>query len=187
MVVLHIKNMVCDRCKMAVQSQIESLGLKAGKIELGEIEIIGDPTPDQHAALSENLQKIGFEVIDNSAARTVEKIKNAIVELVHYSQEDMKTNHSDYIAEKLGKDYTYLSNLFSESEGTTIEKYIIRQKIERVKELLEYGELTLSEIAYRVGYSNVAYLSGLFKKITGLTPSQFKAGNKKERTQLDKL
>lgn len=187
MAVLHIKNMVCDRCKMAVQSQIEALGLKPGRIELGEIEIIGEPTPDQYAALSENLQKIGFEVIDNSAARTVEKIKNAIVELVHHSQDDMNVNHSDYIANKVGKDYTYLSNLFSENESTTIEKYLIRQKIERVKELLEYGELTLSEIAYRVGYSNVAYLSALFKKITGLTPSQFKAENKKERQSLDKL
>lgn len=172
---------------MAVQSQIEQLGLQPGKIELGEIEIIGEPNPAQYAALSENLQKIGFEVIGNSTARTIEKIKNAIVELVHHSQEDNKTNHSDYIAEKLGKDYTYLSNLFSESEGTTIEKYIIRQKIERVKELLEYGELTLSEIAYRVGYSNVAYLSGLFKKITGLTPSQFKESKQKSRKPLDKI
>jgi YesN/AraC family two-component response regulator len=179
--------MVCDRCKMAVQTQIESLGLKPGKIELGEIEIIDEPTPAQYIALSENLQKIGFEVIDNSTARTVEKIKNAIVELVHYSQDDLKTNHSDYIAEKLGKDYTYLSNLFSESEGTTIEKYIIRQKIERAKELLEYGELTLSEIAYRLGYSNVAYLSGLFKKVTGLTPSQFKEEKRKGRKPLDKV
>lgn len=187
MAVLHIKNMVCDRCKMAVQAQIESLGLTPGKIELGEIEIVEEPTKDQYVALSENLQKIGFEVIDNSAARTVEKIKNAIVELVHYSQEDMKINHSDYLAEKLGKDYTYLSNLFSQSEGTTIEKYIIRQKIERVKELLEYGEMTLSEIAYRVGYSNVAYLSGLFKKVTGVTPSQFKEKKQKSRKPLDKL
>jgi YesN/AraC family two-component response regulator len=179
--------MVCDRCKMAVRSQIESLGLKPGKIELGEIEIIGEPSPEQYITLEENLQKIGFEVIDNGSARTIERIKNVIVELVHYSQDGLKTNYSDYIAEKLKKDYTYLSNLFSESEGTTIEKYIIRQKIERVKELLEYGELTLSEIAYQVGYSNVAYLSGLFKKVTGMTPSQFKERGSKNRKPLDKI
>jgi YesN/AraC family two-component response regulator len=187
MAVLNIKNMVCDRCKMVVRSQIEQLGLTPGSIELGEIEIIGEPSPAQYVALSENLKKIGFEVIDNSTARIVEKIKNTIVELVHYTNNDIKTSHSDYIAEKLGKDYTYLSNLFSENEGSTIEKYIIRQKIERVKELLEYGELTLSEIAYRVGYSNVAYLSGLFKKVTGLTPSQFKESRQKSRKPLDKI
>lgn len=179
--------MVCDRCKMAVKLQIEELGLKPGEIKLGEIEIIGEPSPEQYTSLSKNLQKIGFEIIDSSNARIIEKIKNAIVELVHHSQEELKTTYSDYIAQKLSKDYTYLSNLFSEHEGTTIEKYIIRQKIERVKELLEYGELTLSEIAYQMGYSNVAYLSGLFKKITGMTPSQFKEQENKNRKPLDKV
>lgn len=179
--------MVCDRCKMAVRSQIEQLGLTPGRIELGEIEIIGEPDQEQYAELSKNLQQIGFEVIDTSNARTIEKIKNAIIELVHYSKEDIKVNHSDYIAKKLDKDYTYLSNLFSANEGITIEKYIIRQKIERVKELLEYGELTLSQIAYQLGYSNVAYLSGLFKKVTGLTPSQFKDSSKRQRKPLDKI
>jgi len=187
MAIVQIKNMVCDRCKMAVKALLEEQGLVPGRIELGEIEIVGEPSPAQYKALSENLLKIGFEVIDSSNARIVEKIKNTVVELVHYSNEELKINYSDYIAQKLGRDYTYLSNLFSESEGTTLEKFIIRQKIERVKELLEYGELTLSEIANEIGYSNVAYLSSLFKKVTGMTPSRFKESRQKDRKPLDKL
>lgn len=184
---LHIKNMVCDRCKMAVQTQIENVGLKAGKIELGEIEIIGELNDIRRESLKQGLKQIGFELIDDGNAKTVERIKNAIVELVHYAQDELKVNYSSYIADKLGKDYTYLSNLFSDFEGTTIEKFIIRQKIERAKEMLEYGDLTLSQIADRLGYSNVAYLSSLFKKVTGLTPSQYKESNLKSRKSLDKV
>lgn len=184
---LNIKNMVCDRCKMAVQTQIENVGLKARKIELGEIDIIGELDDTRRESLKQGLKQIGFELIDDGNAKTVERIKNAIVELVHYAQDELKVNYSSYIADKLGKGYTYLSNLFSDFEGTTIEKFIIRQKIERAKELLEYGDLTLSQIADRLGYSNLAYLSTLFKKITGLTPSQYKESNLKSRKSLDKV
>ena len=187
MTTLYIKHMVCDRCKMVVQSEIEKLGLKAGKVDLGKAEVVGDLSREQYNALSSNLEQVGFEIIDNNNARTIEKIKNVIVELVHYTEGELKINQSQYIAMKMDKDYTYLSNLFSESEGVTIEKYIISQKIERVKELLEYGEYTLSEIADKVGYSNVAYLSSLFKKVTGITPSQYKENDQGTRKPLDMI
>lgn len=182
-----IKNMVCNRCIMAVRNIFEGLGYSPVNISLGEVET-GHPVSDiDIPKLKEALTKYGFELIDDAKSRIVEKIKNSIVQLVHHSENAPKVNYSQYIESQLHKDYSYLSSLFSEIEGTTIEKYIIRQKIEKVKELLVYDELTLSEIADKMGYSNVAYLSGQFKKITGLTPSYFKQIKENKRKPLDEV
>lgn len=184
---LYIKNMVCNRCKMAVQSVIEKNGLHLAGIDLGEVEIEEEPDAGQLEQLDRSLEELGFERIDDRKSRIIEKIKNTIVKLVHYSGDTPHENLSQAIAHELHYDYNYLSALFSEVEGTTIEKYFIAQKIERVKELLVYDELTLSEIAYRMGYSSVAHLSNQFKKVTGFTPSHFKTIREKKRTPLDKL
>ena len=185
--VIYIKNMVCDRCKMAVKFELTKLGLKSTHIELGEIGIDGDLSADKKETLSKALKDIGFEILDNSKAKTIEKIKTEVIHLIHHSNNDVRVNYSKFIEEKLKRDYNYLSNLFSEIEGTTIEKYIIHQKIERVKELLVYNQLSLSEIADQMGYSSVAYLSGQFKKVTGLTPSYFKSIKENKRKALDKV
>ena len=179
--------MVCSRCKMAVKAQIEKAGLVSLSIELGEVEIAKAPTKEQAAQLKISLQLLGFELMDNKKIQTIEKIKNAIVTLVHHSDEHIKTNLSSFISSQLHMDYTYLSNLFSETEGTTIEKYFIAHKIEKVKELLVYDELSLSEIADRLGYSSVAYLSNQFKKITGLTPTYFRSLKEHKRRNIEEL
>lgn len=179
--------MVCDRCKLVVRAELEKLGIKPLRVELGEVSLEKELTDKQFLQFNKNLHALGFEIIDNNNARIIEKIKNIIIDLVHHSKAEIKINYSEYIAQKLKKDYTYLSNLFSDIEGNTIEKYIIEQKIERVKELLVYDELTLSEIAYQMGYSSVAYLSGVFKKVTGLTPSHFKEIKENKRKSLDKI
>ena len=166
--------MVCIRCKMVVKSELEKLGLHYGPVELGEAEIIENISPEQLAILEIALKKSGLELMDDKKSILVEKIKTIIIELVHYSDEQIKVNLSDYISEKLNYDYTYLANLFSEVKGTTIEKFFLSHKIEKVKELIVYDELTLTEIAYRLHYSSVAHLSNQFKKKTGLTPSHFK-------------
>lgn len=184
---LYIKNMVCSRCKMVVRNEIEKLHLHPVKVDLGEVEIQENLADDQKKKLNEVLLPLGFELINDKKSRLIEQIKNIIVEAVHYSKEHPETNYSEFISKKLHHDYTYLSNLFSSVEGTTIEKYIILQRIERVKELLVYDELSLSEIAYQQGYSSVAYLSNQFKKITGLTPSHFKKLRNKNRRQLEDL
>jgi len=184
---LYIKNMVCDRCKMVVGIELESLGFKVKSINLGEVEILKDPTEAEKILLGNKLREFGFELMDDKNSRMIEKIKNLIVELVHYPEEKIKINLSEYLESQLHKDHTYLSNLFSESQGFTIEKFFIRNKIERVKELLVYDELTLSEIAYRMGYSSVAYLSSQFKKVTGLTPGHFKKIRTIKRKSLDKI
>ena len=185
--ILYIKNMVCDRCKMAVKYELIKLGVKPISVDLGEVELNGELTETQYQKFSATLKEYGFEMIDKSNARIIEKIKNVIIELVHRSDESMKINYSAFIEEKLKKKYNYLSNLFSEIEGITIEQFIIFQKIEKVKELLVYDELSLSEIAYKLGYSSVAYLSTQFKKTTGLTPSYFKSVKDKKRLSLDNL
>jgi AraC-like DNA-binding protein len=184
---LFIKNMVCDRCKMVVTSEFEKMGITPIKVALGEIELECELTVPQYDILNNSFNKLGFEVIDNTNARTIDKIKTLIITMVHHSEEEVKINYSKHIEENVGKDYTYLSNLFSDIEGLTIEKFIINQKIEKVKELLVYGELTLSEIAYKMGYKNVAYLSALFKRQTGLTPSHFKEIKENKRKSLDKV
>jgi YesN/AraC family two-component response regulator len=172
---------------MVVKAEIEKIGLQPVSVELGEIELKDKPTKAQAEALKQSLKTLGFEVIDNKKTQTIEKIKNAIVTLVHHTDLDIKTNLSSYITDRVHQDYHYLSNLFSEVEGTTIEKYFIAHKIEKVKELLVYNELTLSEIADQMGYSSVAYLSNQFKKITGLTPSYFKSLKEHKRRNIEEL
>ena len=184
---LYIKNMVCSRCKMVVKAQLESKGLRPLSVNLGEVEIEGDLSKNQLSQLDTSLKSLGFELIDDRKSQTIEKIKTAIVTLVHHSDHDIKTNLSSFITSQIHQDYNYLSNLFSEVEGTTIEKYFIAQRIERVKELIVYDELSLSEIADQLGYSSVAYLSNQFKKVTGLTPSHFKQLKDKKRKALDHL
>ncbi|MBD8389876.1 AraC family transcriptional regulator [Dysgonomonas sp. BGC7] len=184
---LYIKNMVCDRCKMVVKSELEKLGITVLNVDLGEV-ILSSPLSDlQKTQIQKALAPIGFEVIDDKKSRLIEQIKTLIIELVHYNNNDLKINLSDYLSEKLHHDYNYISNLFSEIEGSTIEKYFIAQKIEKVKELLVYDELTLNEIAFRLNYSSTAHLSSQFKKITGLTPSYFKTIKTNKRNPLDKV
>ena len=184
---LYIKNMVCNRCIMVVKSELEKLGISPVSIILGEVTLSGGLSPQQKDALSKKLEGLGFALIDDRRARLIEQIKNAIIELVHYNNNDLKVNLSDYISDKLHHDYNYISNLFSEIEDTTIEKYFIAQKIERVKELLVYDELTLNEIAFKLNYSSVAHLSSQFKKVTGLTPSHFKQIKTTKRKPLDEV
>ena len=179
--------MVCNRCIMAVQNELDKLGLEAKDVKLGEVTLDKELTPEEKTNLESVLIPLGFEVIDDKKSRVIEKIKNIIIDLVHYQDNDTKNNLSDVLSSKLHHDYNYLSNLFSEIEGTTIEKYFIAQKIEKVKELLVYDELSLSEIAFRLNYSSVAYLSNQFKKVTGLTPSHFKQIKEDKRKPLDNL
>ena len=171
---LVIKNMVSLRCKIIVKAELEKLGLQATVVELGEVEISRKLSTKKQGELAEALLPFGFELLEDKKSMLIEKIKNIIVEMIHYSEEPPMLNFSNFLSEKLGYDYNYLSNLFSEIKGTTIEHYIISHKIERAKELLIYNELTLTEIAYKLHYSSVSHLSNQFKKITGLTPSFFK-------------
>ena len=179
--------MVCIRCKMVVKSELEKLGVQKVRIELGEAEIFEDISTEQLDQLNINLKKVELELMDDKKSILVEKIKMIIIELVHYTDEQIKVNLSDYLSEKLNYNYTYLANLFSEVKGTTIEKFYLHHKIERVKELLVYNELNLSEIAYKLNYSSVAHLSNQFKKITGLTPSHFKNLKQKRQSPLENL
>ncbi len=184
---LYIKHMVCSRCKMVVKAQLENRGLRPKSVNLGEVEIEGDLSKEQLVQLDTSLRSLGFELIDGKKSQTIEKIKNTIVTLVHHTDHEIKTNLSAFITSQIHQDYNYLSNLFSEVEGTTIEKYFISQRIEKVKELIVYDELTLSEIANQLGYSSVAYLSNQFKKVTGLTPSHFKKLKDKRRSPIEEI
>ena len=179
--------MVCIRCKMVVKSELDKLGLHYTTVELGEAEIWEDITPEQRERLNAGLKKTGLELIDDKKSILVEKIKTIIIELVHYREEQIKINLSDYISEKLHHNYTYLANLYSEVKGTTIEQFYLSHKIEKVKELLVYDELNLTEIADKLHYSSVAHLSNQFKKMTGLTPSHFKNLKHKRRNTLGKV
>lgn len=179
--------MVCNRCIMVVQNELDKLNLDVKNIKLGEVTLGKEPTLEEKNKLEEELIRLGFEVIDDKKSRIIEKVKNVIIELVHHQDNDSKTNLSHLLSSKLHHDYNYLSNLFSEVEGITIEKYFIAQKIEKVKELLVYDELSLSEIAFRLNYSSVAYLSNQFKKVTGLTPSYFKQIKADKRKPLDEV
>lgn len=172
---------------MVVRSELEKLGLHLTRVEFGEATIIEELSPEQKELLDAGLRKSGLELMDDRRSMLIEKIKNIIIELVHYSEELPKTNLSDYLSDKLNYDYTYLANLFSEVTGTTIENYFLSHKIERVKELLVYDELNLKQIAFKLHYSSVSHLSSQFKKITGLTPSHFKQLKDKRRTGLDYL
>jgi AraC-like DNA-binding protein len=180
---IYIQNMVCIRCKI-VKSEIEKLGLHYISVDLGEAEIIENITPEQRHHLSMGLKKTGLELMDDKRSILVEKIKAVIIELVHYREEQIKINLSDYLSEKLNHNYTYLANLFSEVKGTTIEQFYLSHKIEKVKELIVYDEMNLTEIADKMHYSSVAHLSNQFKKMTGLTPSHFKNLKIKRRDTL---
>jgi len=176
--------MVCLRCKMVVENELEKLGLHSRSIELGEADIIEEISNEQLGSLSFNLKKAGLDLMDDKRSILVEKIKTIIIELVHYSEDQLRINLSYHLSQKLNHNYTYLANIFSEVKGTTIEQFYLAHKIEKVKELLVYDEFNLTEIAYRMHYSSVAHLSNQFKKMTGLTPSQFKSLKIKNRTAL---
>jgi len=179
--------MVSIRCKMLVKAKLERLGLHYTTVELGEVDILEDITPGQRDQLNRSLKKAGLELMDDKKAMLVEKIKNVIIEMIHYSDELPLTKYSVFLSEKLNYDYTYLANLFSEVRGITIEQFIIIHRIERVKELLVYDDLNLTEIADKLHYSSVGHLSNQFKKTTGLTPSHFKQMKEKRRNNLDNL
>lgn len=179
--------MVSIRCKMVVKEAFKKLNLHFTTINLGEVDVVENITTDQRLQLKAILLKAGLELMDDRKAILIEKIKNVIVEMVHYADDLPKTNFSSFLSEKLKFDYTYLANIFSETQGTTIEHYIILHKIEKVKELIIYDELNLTEIAYKLHYSGIAHLSSQFKKITGLTPSYFKSLKKKKMILLEDL
>lgn len=179
--------MVCSRCKMAVTSVFESIGIYPISVELGEIELIKDINENQKSELLKKLQTIGFDLIDDKKSKTIEKIKTLIIDLVQNKNNDLKSNLSDFLFQELKQDYNTLSNLFSEIENTTIEKYFINQKIEKVKELIIYDELSLSQIAYSLNYSSVSHLSNQFKKVTGFSPTYFKNIKTIKRRQIEDL
>ncbi len=179
--------MVCNRCISVVRQELEKLNIENCIVILGEVESVSELPKEKIEQLSKNLASFGFELLDNSKQQLIEKIKNIIVKQVHHNQEDNNHNFSEILSKALHKAYSYLSNLFSEVEGITIEKYIINQKIEKVKELITYDQLSLSEIAYKLGYSSVSHLSNQFKKVTGLTPSHFKQVGQNKRKPLDKI
>lgn len=179
--------MVSLRCKMMVKEELKKLGLRYVIVDLGMAEIMEDISQEQHDQLKVNLHKSGLELLDDKKSILIEKIKNLIIEMIHYSDELPHVNYSDYISEKLNYDYTYLSNVFTEVKGITIQQFIIIHKIERVKELLLYDELNLTEIAYRLHYSSVAHLSNQFKKVTGLSPSYFKQLKEKRKGNLENM
>jgi YesN/AraC family two-component response regulator len=185
--VIYLKNMVCNRCKMVVRSIFEEVGLNPIRVELGEVEIRENNTGSVGENLIQRLQVVGFEVLDDRKSQTIEKIKTLITDLVQHRNNDLDTTLSEYLTRELYQDYSALSALFSEVEGITIEKYVILQKIEKVKELLVYDEKTLTEIAFQLHYSSVAYLSNQFKKVTGLSPSHFKKQRTIHRKPLDEL
>lgn len=184
---IYIKNMVCNRCKMVVKTILEKLGLHPVQVELGEVTLQENDISVIKEQLKQELQSFGFDLLDNKKTKTIEKIKNRIIDLVHNKNSNLQITLSDYLVQELHQDYSALSNLFSQVEGITIEKYYIIQKIEKVKELLVYDELSLSEIAFQLNYSSVAYLSNQFKKVTGLTPSHFKRMQTIKRRPLEEL
>ena len=180
--------MVCHRCKMVVRTELEKLNLHPVHMGLGEVAIEEKELPKaQQLKLSEALKEVGFEWMDDRRSKLIEQIKTFVIDTIHYKDEQPKKNFSELISKHLHHDYSYLSNLFSEVEGITIEQFTINQRIEKVKELLVYDELSLSQIAFQLGYSSTAYLSTQFKKLTGFTPSQFKQTGRKSRMSLDEV
>lgn len=184
---LYIKYMVSLRCKMMVKEELKKLGIRYTVLDLGVVEIFEEITVGQRERLKVNLLKSGLELMDDKKSILIEKIKNVIIEMIHYSDKLPKTNHSEYISNKLGYDYTYLANIFSEVKGITIQQFIIIHKIERVKELILYDELNLTEISHKLNYSSVAYLSNQFKRITGLSPSFYKQLKGKRSGNLENM
>ena len=187
MMTLYIKYMVSTRCKMLVKEELLKLGFHYVEVDLGVVEILEDISLSQREILKKNLLKSGLELMDDKRSILIEKIKSAIIEMIHDSEELPKENFSNYLSEKLDYDYTYIANTFSEVKGMSIQQFIIMHKIEKVKELLLYDELTLSEISYKLQYSSAAHLSNQFKKITGLTPSFFKQLRKKRKLNFENL
>jgi len=184
---LYIKYMVSQRCKMMVKEELKKLGLRYVIVDLGLVEILEDITSQQREQLKTNLQKSGLELLDDKKSILIEKIKNVITEMIHHSDDLPILNYSEFISKKLNYDYTYLSNIFSEVKGITIQQFIIINKIERVKELLLYDELNLTQISYKLHYSSVAHLSNQFKKVTGLSPSFFKQLKQKRNSNLENM
>jgi len=185
---LYIKNMVCNRCVMTVEQLLNKIGLPYSAIGLGEVHLVRAPSATELTALKEGLQQVGFELLDDSRKQLIEKIKTLVIRYIHQGVDaDRQYNFSHILSSELHKDYSYLSHLFSEVEGLTIEKYIINQKIEKAKELLAYDQMSLGEIAFELGYSSVAHLSAQFKKVTGLTPSYFKKIGALHRKSLDQV
>lgn len=184
---LYVKFMVSLRCRLVVQEALAELGLKHTAVELGVVEVLDEISDKQREALKAKLHQSGLELLDDKRSILIERIKNVITEMIHSSEELPKVKYSDYISEKLGYDYTYLSNIFSEVKGLTIQQFIIINKIERVKELILYDELNLTEISFKLHYSSVAHLSNQFKKITGLSPSFFKQLKQKRKVNLEDL
>ena len=179
--------MVSNRCKMVVKEELKQLGLHYIVVDLGEVEIMEDLSGMERAQLKAALLDSGLELMDDKRAVLIERIKNVIIEMVHHSDEVIKVNFSEYLSEKLNHDYTYLANLFSEVQGTTIEQFVISHKIERIKELIIYDELNITEIAWKMNYSSVAHLSNQFKKMTGLTPTHFKQLKDKRRSPIEDI
>lgn len=179
--------MVSNRCKMVVRDALKKQGLHFVVVELGEVEVMEDLTIEQRNLLTTALLDCGLELMNDKKAILIEKIKNHIIQMIHHSDEVLKVNFSDYLSEKLNHNYTYLANLFSEVQGTTIEQYIIAHKVERIKELIIYGEHNITEIAWKMNYSSVAHLSSQFKKITGLSPSHFKKLKNIRRQSLEDI
>ena len=185
--VLYIKNMVCDRCIMAVRQLLQRMGNAPQSVELGVVRLAEELSKEQLEMLQKDLLQLGFELLDDKRQQTIDRIKTLIVDLVHYHDNRSELNLSDYLAQQLNSEYSSFSKLFSEFTGITIERYFILQRIERIKELIFYDQLSLTEIAYKLNYSSVAYLSSQFKQITGMTPSQFKALKKNMRRGLDTI
>jgi hypothetical protein len=184
---LYIKNMVCDRCKMVVSNELNKLGIDFKSVELGEVEVADGTDGALVSEFGAAIGRYGFELIEGKTARIISQIKKAVVDYVRHPGQKKPVKFSVYLADIVSKDYNYLSGVFSEVEGTTIEHYLINQKIERVKELLVYDELTLSEISHQLNYSSVQHLSTQFKKVTGLTPSHFKKVGAARRVTLDRV
>jgi AraC-like DNA-binding protein len=179
--------MVSTRCKLAVKEVLKNMGLHFIVVDLGEVDIMEDISPEQREQLRADLLVSGLELMDDKKAILIEKIKSVIVQMVHHTDKMIKVNFSDFLSEKLDYDYTYMANLFSEVQGTTIEQYIICNKVERIKELIIYGELNITEIAWKMNYSSVAHLSNQFKKVTGLSPSHFKQLKDKRRSPIEEI
>lgn len=184
---IYIRNMVCNRCIMIVEDIMNKINIDFKEVLLGEVILKGRLSEENKQRVKESLEALGFELIEDKNSRVIEKIKSIIIDLIQNKNSELHTNLSDLLSKELNQDYSSLSNLFSEVEGTTIEKYFIAQRIEKVKELLVYDELTLTEIAYMLNYSSVAYLSNQFKKVTGLTPGHFKKIKESKRKPLDRI
>lgn len=184
---LHIKNMVCDRCIMVVKAELEKLGFNPVAVELGEVTFPEHISNEDKERIAGRLTPMGFDLLEDKKTQLAEQIKTLIINLVHYNQDVLKVNLSAYLSSQLNAEYNHISTIFSEVENQTIEKYFIAQKVEKAKEMLSYGELTLSQIAYQLNYSSVAHLSAQFKKVTGSTPSAYKASSKDQRKTLDKI